>query len=170
MFRFIPSLAILTLTLSVSLGATPLRAQQDLKQEIARALGESQKGLAESIARMDVGSDQPFGRLLARTLLHRGHTLLAQIVDSLFEVATRFLQRFLAVHHAHVGLLTEFLYHLRGNGHLFFRPFLSTRLFRQRGSCSEVDVGLVSVISVISGICFMDFTDFRDSRDRSPGF
>ena len=52
MFRFIPSLAIFTLTLSVSLGATPLRAQQDLKQEIARALGESQKGLAESIARI----------------------------------------------------------------------------------------------------------------------
>ena len=71
------------------------------------------------------GHHQAFAGGTAGLLGSLGHTLLAQPVDGLFQVAVHFHQGFLAVHHAGAGLFAQFLHHSGGNSHcilLCIRP------------------------------------------------
>ena len=61
--------------------------------------------------RGNVCRDSALGRNTAGFLLRLGDSLLTKIIDCLLLVAVRFGKRFLAVHHACTGNLTELLDH-----------------------------------------------------------
>src|SRR5713101_1448426 len=68
---------------------------------------------AHLAAHVDVRADGSFGGGTACLLLRGREPLLPEPVDRLLQVAARFLQRLLAVHHPRAGLLAQFLHHRR---------------------------------------------------------
>src|SRR5207248_8596330 len=70
---------------------------------------------ADLSAHVDVGTDRAFGRAPPRLLPGGGEALLAQPGDRLVDVARRFDQRLLAIHHPRAGLLAQVLHHRRSH-------------------------------------------------------
>src|SRR5690606_19119957 len=70
-------------------------------------------------AHVDVAADRTLARFPARTLRRLRGALRAQEVDRLLHVPARLLQRLLALHHPGAGPLTQLLYLLSSDRHLF---------------------------------------------------
>src|SRR5437763_14318943 len=93
-----------------------------LHQRLELLVAGSEVGLAVHLdehadlsAQVDVGTDRAFGRAPPRLLPGGGEALLAQPGDRLVDVARRFGQRLLAIHHPRAGLLAQVLHHRRSH-------------------------------------------------------